>query len=53
MSDATEQRLAVLIDADNISAALAGHIFRKACALGVPIARRAYGMVKCFASDGG
>ena len=53
MGDATEQRLAVLIDADNISAAFAGYIFKKACAIGVPIARRAYGMVKCFASDSG
>ena len=33
--------LAVLIDADNISAASAGEIFKKACAIGEPIARRA------------
>jgi Zn-finger nucleic acid-binding protein len=49
----TQQRLAVLIDADNISAALAGDIFKKVYAIGMPIARRAYGMVNCFASDGG
>lgn len=45
--------LAVLIDADNISPASAGAIFRKACSIGEPIARRAYGMVKCFSSTGG
>ena len=48
-----QQRLAVLIDADNISAALAGDIFKKVYAIGMPIARRAYGMVNCFALDGG
>jgi len=53
MSMIPEQRLAVLIDADNISAALAGEIFKKAYAIGTPIARRAYGMVNCFTSDGG
>ena len=53
MTTSTEQRLAVLIDADNISAAIAGEIFKKVCTIGTPIARRAYGMVKCFASDGG
>ena len=47
----TQQRLAVLIDADNISAALAGEIFKKVYAIGMPIARRAYGMINCFASD--
>ena len=48
-----KQRLAVLIDADNISAALAGDIFKKVYGIGMPIARRAYGMINCFASDGG
>ena len=48
-----QQRLAVLIDADNISAAFAADIFKKVYALGTPIARRAYGMVNCFASDSG
>ena len=45
--------IAVLIDADNVSPTLAGAIFRKACSIGEPIARRAYGMVKCFSSTGG
>ena len=53
MSMISEQRLAVLIDADNISATLVGEIFKKAYAIGTPIARRAYGMVNCFTSDGG
>ena len=53
MMNMAEQRLAVLIDADNISASLAGAIFKKAYAIGTPIARRAYGMVNCFTSDGG
>ena len=53
MATYAEQRLAVLIDADNISAALAGEIFKKAYAIGAPIARRAYGMVNCFNSNGG
>jgi Zn-finger nucleic acid-binding protein len=45
--------IAVLIDADNISPALVGEIFNKACSIGEPIVRRAYGMVKCFAVNGG
>lgn len=45
--------IAVLIDADNISSASAGDIFRKVCSIGEPIARRAYGMVNCFAGEGG
>ena len=53
MTDIAKQRLAVLIDADNISASLAGDIFKKAYAIGTPIARRAYGMVNCFTADGG
>ena len=53
MATPVEQRLAVLIDADNISAALAGEIFKKAYTIGTPIARRAYGMVNCFNSNGG
>ena len=53
MTMQSEQKLAVLIDADNISAALAGDIFKKAYAIGTPIARRAYGMVNCFTADGG
>ena len=53
MNTSTESRLAVLIDADNISPALANDIFRKVYAIGTPIARRAYGMVNCFSSDGG
>ena len=42
-----QQRLAVLIDADNISAALAGDIFKKVCAIGMPIARSF--SVRCLA----
>ena len=53
MAIQNEQKLAVLIDADNISASLAGDIFKKAYAIGMPIARRAYGMVNCFTDDGG
>ncbi|MGN0847273.1 MAG: NYN domain-containing protein [Kiritimatiellia bacterium] len=47
------QKLAVLIDADNVSATQAGDIFRTACSLGEPIVRRAYGMVNCFSQEGG
>lgn len=53
MATSVEQRLAVLIDADNISANLVGEIFKKAHSIGTPIARRAYGMVNCFNSSGG
>ena len=53
MDNSKERRLAVLIDADNISPALVDDIFRKVNAIGTPICRRAYGMVSCFASDGG
>ena len=53
MTTSVEHRLAVLIDADNISAMLAGEIFKKAYSIGTPIARRAYGMVNCFNSNGG
>ena len=48
-----KKSIAVLIDADNISPSLAGAILRKACSIGEPIARRAYGMVNCFSSNGG
>ena len=48
-----DKTLAVLIDADNISAASAEAIFKKVCSLGEPIIRRAYGMVNCFSGDGG
>ena len=53
MTTSVEHRLAVLIDADNISAMLADEIFKKAYSIGTPIARRAYGMVNCFNSNGG
>ena len=45
--------IAVFIDADNISPAMVGDVFKKACTLGDPIVRRAYGMVNCFSSHGG
>ena len=48
-----KKTIAILIDADNISHALVGDIFRAACAIGEPIVRRAYGMVNCFSSQGG
>ena len=53
MAIPAEKRLAVLIDADNISATFAGEIFKKVYAIGTPIARRAYGMVNCFTSEEG
>ena len=45
--------IAILIDADNISPVSAGDIFKVACGIGEPIARRAYGMVNCFSDHGG
>jgi len=48
-----DNSIAVLIDADNISPALVGDIFKKASSIGEPVVRRAYGMVKCFAVNGG
>ncbi len=45
--------IAVFIDADNISVKSIGDVFRKVCAIGEPIARRAYGMVNCFSLTGG
>ena len=53
MDKAGKQKLAVLIDADNVSSTQAGDIFRTACSLGEPIVRRAYGMVNCFSQTGG
>ena len=46
-------KLAVLIDADNISPSAAAAIFKKASELGDPVVRRAYGMVGCFSSSSG
>ena len=48
-----KKTIAILIDADNISHALVGDIFRTACAIGEPIIRRSYGMVNCFSSQDG
>ena len=45
--------MAILIDADNISPALVGDVFKIACSIGEPIARRAYGIVNCFSGHGG
>ncbi len=50
---AAEMPIAVLIDADNLSASRAAEIFEMASRLGKPIVRRAYGMVNCFASADG
>ena len=49
----TIRNLAVLIDADNVSAAHAGFIFATARKLGDPVVRRAYGMVNCFSQEKG
>jgi len=46
-------RIALLIDADNVSPCLAGEIFSRACQLGNPIVRRAYGMSACFQNASG
>ena len=46
-------RLAVLIDADNIPSSAADEVFKKACELGEPVVRRAYGMVGCFSGSSG
>ena len=53
MNKDEKESIAVLIDADNVSPSAAGDIFSKACSVGEPIARRAYGMVNCFSADGG
>ena len=45
--------VAVLIDADNVSASFVGRIFSIASGIGEPIVRRAYGMVGCFANADG
>ena len=45
--------VAVLIDADNVSAAFVGRIFGIASEIGEPIVRRAYGMVGCFSNADG
>ena len=50
---ADRRPIAVFIDADNVSPALVGDIFKKVCALGEPIVRRAYGMVNCFSANAG
>ena len=46
-------KLAVLIDADNISSSAAGAIFQKVSELGDPVVRRAYGMVGVFSGSSG
>ena len=50
METTSETRLALLIDADNISPSLTGEIFKRVYSLGNPNVRRAYGMVNCFSS---
>ena len=43
MTEGSEvMRLAVLIDADNVSPSSAGDLMEKVCSLGEPMARRAY-----------
>ena len=53
MATKNTRSLAVLIDADNISASLAESIFGIVARFGEPIVRRAYGMVGCFSDGGG
>lgn len=48
-----DKTVAVFIDADNISPALAVDIFKHARNFGEPIIRRAYGTVKCFSNAAG
>ena len=45
--------IAVLIDADNVSASYLDGIFKIVAKLGEPIVRRAYGMVSCFSATDG
>ena len=53
MQERNVTRLAVLIDADNVSPAQVSEIFKTVSPLGEPIVRRAYGMVNCFSVSGG
>lgn len=53
MQERNVKRLAVLIDADNVSPAQVSEIFKTVSTLGEPIVRRAYGMVNCFSVSGG
>ena len=53
MQERYVKRLAVLIDADNVSPAQVSEIFKTVSTLGEPIVRRAYGMVNCFSVSGG
>lgn len=53
MSEAERNRIAVLIDADNVGASYVREIFNVACRFGEPIVRRAYGTPQCFQSEGG
>ena len=53
MSETAKNRIAVLIDADNIGASYVREIFNTVCRFGEPIVRRAYGVPQCFQSEGG
>ena len=46
-------KVALFIDADNISAASASSIFSVVCKIGNPILRRAYGTPQCFHGESG
>ena len=55
MNDNETQKppIAVLIDADNVSASSVDEIFKIVAKEGEPIIRRAYGMVNCFSTTDG
>ena len=53
MDTTSETRLALLIDADNISPSLTGEIFKMASKLGILETRKAYGMNDRFSSESG
>ncbi|MBQ7650483.1 MAG: NYN domain-containing protein [Victivallales bacterium] len=52
-NDIQKPPIAVLIDADNVSASSVEGIFKIVAELGEPIVRRAYGMVNCFSTTDG
>ena len=52
-NDIQKPPIAVLIDADNVSATSVEGIFKIVARLGEPIVRRAYGMVSCFSTTDG
>lgn len=53
MQDEARKKVAVFIDADNVSSAAAKNVFAAVCRLGEPIVRRAYGTPQCFLAEDG